>query len=344
MKNEKMKKELDPENNYIITTTPNEIVMGLFGGITLHIFEILPYLHSKSVLPAWNIKSSNYGKQPDFTIIPGVFDLAYEPDLSSLKEVELSTIRRDHVRTLGNDWHYLNKLWSSYFKIPGRIVSEADKVGNLSETLGLHYRGTDKITSNWDTNCITQDEYIILIKDFLKNHKEISSVFIATDEFSFVRKFKEEFPLMQVINLGEVEFHLDPANSPTKADDAVLDCLVLSRCKYMINTSSALSAFSKVLNPDLECYRVAASKLFGEMPYFPVAYIPKLTSSNFECQKILDRLFEDDWLLNKRKSKKYNVPFSTRKRSARAILEWRLRKKYLRLIGRIRNKISLKNS
>ena len=191
---------MDFKNNYVISTKPDDIVMGLFGGIILHIFEILPYLYSKSIYPAWNIKSLNYGKKPDFKIIPGVFDLTYDPDLNSNKEINLMSIRRNHASTLGNDWYQLNTLWNSYFKIPERIISKADEVGDLSETLGLHYRGTDKITSNWDTNSITQDEYIILIKDFLGSHKAIKSVFIATDEFSFITKFKQQFSHLK--NLG----------------------------------------------------------------------------------------------------------------------------------------------
>ena len=334
-----MKRKLNQEANYIITSTPDDIVMGLFGGITLYIFEILPYLESQSIFPAWNIKSLNYGKGPDFTVIPGVFDLAYEPDLSSLQEIKLTSIHQSHAQTLGNDWQYLSKLWNSYFKIPDRIILKADKVGDLSGTLGLHYRGTDKKIANWDTNGVSQDEYIILIKDFLKTHNEVSSVFIATDEFSFVKRFQEEFPKIQIINLGEVEFHLDSAISATKADHALLDCLLLSRCKFMINTSSALSAFAKVFNPELECYRVAASKLFGEMPYFPVAYIPKLTSDNPECKKILNRLFQDDWLQDKSRNKKYENSFATFERSTRDIQLWKLKNKYFNFYSKLRNKI-----
>lgn len=334
-----MENKLLADENYLISTTPDEIVMGLFGGVTLFVFEILPYLESQSIFPAWNIRSVNYGNGPDYTIIPGVFDLAYEPNLSSLKEIKLSSLRRHHVRTLGNDWVYLNRLWTLYFKIPERIIDQANNIEDLSETLGLHYRGTDKKTAAWDTNGVSQEDYITLVKDFLKNHSKIFSVFIATDEISFVKKFREEIPSIRIINLGEVEFHLNLSASSIKGDRALLDCLLLSRCKYVINTSSALSAFSKVLNPDLECYRVAASKLFGEMPYFPIAYIPKLTSNNLECQKILTRLFEEDWLQNKRRNKKYETHFATHKRSKVAILKWNLRKKFATLIFKVKNKI-----
>src|SRR6202022_4371104 len=88
---------------------------------------------------------------------------------------------------------------------------------------------------------------------------------------------------LPVINLGEVEFHMAAEHTVTRAektDRAMLDCVLLSRCECLIETSSALPSFAKLLNPKLEIYRCAASKLFGKlytnMPYFPVAHVPVL--------------------------------------------------------------------
>lgn len=322
-----MKKQLSESINYKITTEPEDIVMGLFGGVTLFILEVLPYLKANSIYPFWDIKSINYGRKPDYTLIPGIFDLAYTPTGECVVEKKLLHLRRNKTFTLGNDWEHINSLWSSYFKIPKRIISKADEVGDLSKTLGLHYRGTDKKTSSWDTNPVSQDEFTALIKDFLQDRPSINSVFIATDEYSFVNKFRLTFPHILVLNLGEVESHLDKTPSSSKADSALLDCILLSRCRYVINTSSALSGFAKVFNPKLECYRVAASKLFGEMPYFPVAYIPKLTSKNRACKEILERLLKDDWLQDKLRNTEYEKAFAFRERSKGAIFLWKIRKK-----------------
>jgi hypothetical protein len=111
-------------------------------------------------------------------------------------------------------------------------------------------------------------------------------------------------------------------NSFSKGDHALLDCLLLSRCRYLLKCQSALSGFSKVLNPRLEAYRLSANKLpswsWGN-PYFPDAYLPKLTSKNPECQKILDDLFTDDWTLDRVAAKKFGGSF-----------KYRLRKRYMR--------------
>ena len=307
--------------SYRITTTPDELREGLFGQIVLFVFEILPYLHSRSIFPAWDIKSRFYGTAPDYNVIPGVFDPAYALDANDgTLEMTLTSLRKDHVSVLGNDWKYLHELWRSYFKIPERITAAADRTGDLSNTLGIHFRGTDKNLSDLDTNPVTQDEFVVLMKDFLKNHPDITSIFIATDEYRFVTKVKSAFGGYDIINLGEVSFHLANAEDSEKGDRAVLDCLLLSRCKYLLKASSALSGFAKVLNPDLESYRVSASKFFADIPYFPDAYIPKLTTNDKDCDILLKRLFTNDWLENKRAKELYGARFATKKRSRLRLL------------------------
>jgi hypothetical protein len=60
-------------------------------------------------------------------------------------------------------------------------------------------------------------------------------------------------------------------------------------------TSSALPSFAKIIQPNLEIYRVAASKIFGSTPYFPVAYIPTYSSSSEKIAAMVDRLMIGDW-------------------------------------------------
>lgn len=303
------------KTNYIITTTKDEFKGGLFGEIVLCVFEILPYLFSRSIFPDWDIKSELYGIEPSYTVIPGVFDIAYNPKITSEREIRLRKLRRlmrKHISVLGGgDWEYMNKLWHAYFQIPDRIVLSANEIGDLSNTIGVHYRGTDK--KFWDTNPISHEEFILLVEDFIKKQDGIESILVSTDEYVFVEKIKKKFTACRIINLGAVVQHLDKNNVQNKGDRAILDCLLLSRCKYLILTSSALSGFAKVLNPRLECYRVCASKLFADIPYFPVAYIPILITDDVNCNHILKKTLNDDWLQNRKANKKFNNSFCTKK-------------------------------
>ena len=160
----------------------------------------------------------------------------------------------------------------------------------------------------------------MLVDDFVARHPEIDGLFVATDEPSFITAVTQRFPGLAVTNTGAAVFHkatreaADPGFE--KADHAVLDCVLLSRCTYVLNCSSALSAFAKVLNPKLQIQRVAASKMFDVMPYFPIAYIPCLTSPDPACAAILERQLAGDWTHEPDKVDLYGVTFQTKPISA----------------------------
>jgi hypothetical protein len=290
-----------PNQPICIYSEPGHLKEGLFGQVFLFLFEILPYLHSKSIFPAWEIRSALYGVPPDYLTVPGVLDLAYELPSGPYKRVSMNELRERHCWVLGNDWAAVSRIWNAYFKVPQRVVACADAVGPLDKAIGLHFRGTDKQTSSWDSNPISQDQYLTLAQEFLAGRPDIETIFAATDEFTFVEKLRKVTTL-PIINLGEVSFHKGPENPDPheRADRALLDCVLLSRCAVALETSSALPSFAKILNPDLQLYRTAASKLFVDIPYFPVAYVPKIPLTGGAAKGILEVTMKDDWTDAKR--------------------------------------------
>jgi len=267
--------------------------------VVLYAFQLLPYLYERRIFPQWEIRSRHFGDPPDFLTIPGVLDLAYDAPTGPCQRIWLHELRRRHSFVLGNDWSYLNRIWNMYFKIPPRILEQADSVMPQGRVLGIHYRGTDKQTTAWDSNPISQEQYLTLVLDFLSNRPDYDVIFAATDEHSFIERLRETTKL-PVVALDPVEFFMleNTGTKPsTKADRALLDCVLLSRCMCVLKTSSALSSFAKLLNPDLEIYRCAASKLYTNMPYFPVAHIPILPVTSAESKEILRSSMELDWTL-----------------------------------------------
>ena len=292
--------------DFSIVTRNGEMKEGLFGQIALFVLEVLPYLHSHQVFPGWRIRSALYGDKCG-VVVPGALELAYDPPEAPSYEINLLRLMGVHDSVLGNDWEYLNSLWASYFRVPPRVIAQADSMGNLGTSLGLHYRGTDKNASI--THPVSQDDMLTLANDWLKRHSSIGSIFVATDEPLFVDRVRCAFPERTVVNGGPVECHKQTASTQEKADRAVLDCVLLSRCCCVLKCSSALSGFAKVLNPDLEIYRVAACELYSDVPYFPDAYIPKLESDDPGCSTILDRTLQNDWTENASAVAKYDRPF-----------------------------------
>jgi hypothetical protein len=251
-------------------------------------------------------------------------------------------------------------LWRKYFRWPKRVIERADQFPSLKTALGIHYRGTDKNTDLCQTNPVSQEDFLRLVRDFVGTHPDIDTLFVATDEDSLLAKVVAEHKTLKVFGSGKAVFWKDntledvmPQNRFAKGDHALLDCLLLSRCKYLIKCQSALSGFAKILNPQLEAYRVAASKAFFEgIPYFPDAYIPILTSQDLECQRILAKLQAGDWTQDLVAMKKYggNFRFKKRKgyiRKERRVPRWsldglhmRFDRRFDRMAGRIKAHIN----
>ncbi|MEO7335201.1 MAG: hypothetical protein ABIV63_01355, partial [Caldimonas sp.] len=281
---------------WLIDAKIGDVPEGLFGQVVLYVFEILPYLERKGVNAQWKVRSPLYGDAPDHLVIPGAFDVVQvQASASTTRTRNLIVVRNLHRVALGNDWRHLGALWSRHFAVPMRVNRRADSIGLGSAALGLHFRGTDKMTALWDTNPVSHADFLSLVADFIRTHPAIDQLFIATDDGTFLESARARFPHLAIATSGVADSHKAATGPQSKADHALLDCVLLSRCRWVLKTSSALSAFAKVLNPDLEIYRVAASKLFDVMPYFPVAYIPRLTSTDPVCSTILERLFKDDW-------------------------------------------------
>ncbi len=302
-----------------IYTRVDDLAEGLFGGIFNCILEILPYLDDNGLRPSWEIRSRLYGRPDDYIVVPGLLELNYQPTAGISREVNLRDLREHQQAVMGSDLEYIGSIWNKFFCVPNWINRQADEFPALDRALGLHYRGTDKNKATIETNFVSMEDFLTLTGDFIATHPDINLILIATDENAFVEQVQARHPGLRVVNSGKVTHHKDLAGQDgfAKGGHAMLDCVLLSRCKYLLKCQSALSGFAKLLNPRLEAYRIAANKLvywnFGA-PYVPDGYLPKLTSRDPACQQILARLFADDWLDNKLAVKRYGTPFKYLKR------------------------------
>lgn len=301
-----------------VKAAPGDLATGLFGGVLNNIFEILPYLKSNGIFPQWSIASKLYGDAPDYLIIPGFLDLAYSPQPGSPRKIlPLYRTRALKGHFIGSDWHATHALWSEYFRVPARVRERVASLGNLSRTLGIHYRGNDKTGAKWDTNAVGYGDFIAIVEDFLGRRPDLTQVLVATDENAFLSYARDHVDL-PVISSGAGAFHLQrstTASAPLKeADRALADCVALSLCAAVLNTSSALSAFAKVLNPELEIYRCAASKMFSDNPYFPIAYIPVYRPANPAIVALFERTMQGDWRDDPH-ARRFREPFAFKRRN-----------------------------
>jgi len=128
---------------------------------------------------------------------------------------------------------------------------------NFSDSfvIGVHYRGTDK----WeDAPRVSYDDVYAAIQRVANTRASGRyKVFVATDEKAFLDFLMLRHPsgLLYRDMFRSVDGRpIDVVNQDghhKKGEDAVIDCLLLSRCNYLVRTASNLSLCSILINPAL---------------------------------------------------------------------------------------------
>jgi hypothetical protein len=272
---------------------------GLFGQVFAWMLEVLPHIDAQGWKPEWEILTRNYGAPPSFNIFPTIVGAKYEPS-ESTDVVSFEKLQRNHKHNFRYDFKSANKAWNAHFHFSNdvydRLHSCWQKNFDGRIVLGVHYRGTDKNVDPYETNPVTQYQFICIIEDFLKSHPDVDAIFVASDDARFVdamSRFRNVFSYEQNRSIDDTPLHLNHCTDRNQAmaKDAILDCLTLAKCRYGLKCMSQLSAFSKIMNPALEIYRVSACK----PGWFPDAYVPRFQSDSRAVQALLNVIQQDDY-------------------------------------------------
>ena len=150
------------------------------------------------------------------------------------------------------------RLIDRYIRIKQHLRDEVDsyvrdKFGSAL-VIGIHYRGTDKFE---DAPRVPYDRVHAAVLEVIDATAPLRcKLFVATDEQAFLDYARDRFP-------GRVhclEMHRSTDGSPIdilqvenrrKGKDAVMDCLLLSRCDRLVRTASNLSLCSTLFNPHM---------------------------------------------------------------------------------------------
>jgi hypothetical protein len=190
-------------------------------------------------------------------------------DEERIKSGEVPICRIEGIRQLGLPENYDSQL---NLEIASRLVrkyigiksSTLEKVNVFYDRylkgkfiLGIHHRGTDKSA---EAPPATYPLFKKSICQFLDQNSNFDCLFVSSDEQKFVDFIENEFN-----HTLPVFYHDDQERSKTnvaihrskkgdrykKAEEAVLNCLLLSRSNALIKSASILSGWSKLFNPDL---------------------------------------------------------------------------------------------
>jgi hypothetical protein len=124
-----------------------------------------------------------------------------------------------------------------------------------SHIIAIHYRGTDKIHEAPRVSYETISEQV---KDYINSNQLFNyKIFIASDEQQFVNYMEEVFFAHVIVydaarSSNGLPLHYDSTvDNFKKGEEALIDCILLSRGNILFRTSSNLSLWSGYFNPYL---------------------------------------------------------------------------------------------
>jgi hypothetical protein len=249
-------------------TLPN----GLFASSLTWILEVLPFLKANNVYPNWSINTECYGH-----IIPAIIKPKKIAPISDRKE-KLRTIKSKYGYPYKEtDCQNAHDIFHEYFEIADDILQIVESLSShfKTKTVGVHFRGTDKL--NREADYISKEDVIKNVVSFLSKSPEYNTIFVAADEEDFIEKFIKEFSnkrytILITKSLRTKTIHPIHATNTgiERAKEAMIDSLLLSKCDFVIKTSSCLSDWVKIWNPSIVVYNLNRFK----EDWFPQAIIP----------------------------------------------------------------------
>lgn len=123
------------------------------------------------------------------------------------------------------------------------------------KVMGVHYRGSDKNIK--EATRISYDKVLRNIM-FYQQKFSLDTIFLMSDEGKFIEYMgNTSLKASLVCHPDSTYFDGGSWHTAHKSDEksflqhALMETLLLSKCDFIIKTTSALSAFSKMINPDI---------------------------------------------------------------------------------------------
>jgi hypothetical protein len=157
----------------------------------------------------------------------------------------------------------MNYLINTYVKIKPFVLEIIDNLIKIDENvLGLHIRKTDKNTPHFhgESEIALPLDNEIYFKHIDDNLKYFDKIFLASDDIETINIFIEKYGDKIIYNKdcfrssGNISIHAHHKDISgfKKGLDVLIDCLCLSRCKYLIKSTSNVSSTAQFFNLNLK--------------------------------------------------------------------------------------------
>lgn len=155
------------------------------------------------------------------------------------------------------------RLIQQYIRVKPHILNKIDAFEKTyfkdCFIVGVHYRATDKLIS--EARFVAYEDITQAIKTIIKAENCESKnykIFVATDDQNFLDYMVHIFGTLVCYNPDVIRsknnqpLHYAPDRNPYKCgEDALVDCLLLSKTNFLLKTISSLSRWSIFFNPTL---------------------------------------------------------------------------------------------
>jgi hypothetical protein len=238
--------------------------------------EIMAYCDENSLLPQFKFSYPTSASSDDY--FSSFFKIRGSPEkpvrfvpISSIIELNLG---KDYDTVLSVDLaHY---LITKYLVVREEVVQEVEKFCTQHfarrRVLGVHYRGTDKIL---ESPAVSYESVRANIDRYVQLYPDTDCIFIATDDLNFLHDIQAASIGRSIISRDDAVRSRDGRSIHESLDtdkyainrDAIVNCLILSRCDALLKTSSILSDWAKLFNPQLPT--VMLNEPYTEHLWFP---------------------------------------------------------------------------
>ena len=224
--------------------------------------EILAYCHENGLVPQFKFSYPNSKNSEDyfgtFFRIKGIVDKGKSPIFIKISSITELSLGKDYDRILNIE--LATCLINKYLAVREDVISEVESFCNQHfvgrRVLGVHYRGTDKAQ---ESPVVPYDIVKRNIDHYLKLRPETDCVFISSDDTNFIESMERASVGHPIIYRNDSLRSRDDNSIHESADtnkyevnrDAIVNCLLLSKCDALLKTASILSGWSKLFNPNL---------------------------------------------------------------------------------------------
>jgi hypothetical protein len=238
--------------------------------------EIMAYCDENGLLPQFRFSYANSEESGDY------FGRCFRIKGAQAAPARFVTISSIIELNLGKHYNdVLNLSLASYLVDKYLVINEdvMDEVENFCSrhfsnrrVLGVHYRGADKAR---EAPVVPYVAVRNNVERYLENYPETDCVFIATDDARFLEDL-EAAPISRPVVYRNDSLRSDDGQAIHEAShtnkyevnrDALVNCLILSRCDALMKAASILSGWSKLFNPQLPVMML--NKPYDEYLWFP---------------------------------------------------------------------------